>query len=441
MKNNPNIAFNRIDWVSVILYAVLVLFGWMNIYSAAFDANHPNIFDFDKEYGRQSMWILVSFFLGVIVLYVEGDFFNKFSPYIYGFFVMLLALVLVIGKEVNGAKAWFGVGAFGIQPSEFSKIGVSLMLAKYISSTGAKFKTWKTRIIAAMIIGLPAGLILLQPDVGSLLTFVAFIFAMYREGLSGNVLIIGIGSIVFGVLSIVSGAGTIDFPFAGEQSGIYLLIILVLFVAALAWVFVRNFIVPRNRKPLYWVIAISTTASVAFSFSVSYIVENVLEAHHRERIYVMLSMPVEREGAAYNSEMAKITVGSGGFVGKGFLDGPMTQNNYVPEQWTDFIFSAVAEEWGFVGSIAVIGLFIFMIVRIINMAERQRSQFSRVYGYCLASILFFHLMINVGMVLGLAPIIGIPLPFFSYGGSSLMAFTMLYFIFLRLDAERLSVFR
>lgn len=441
MKNSQSIALGRVDWGTVILYVVLVLFGWMNIYSAAYDSSQPMILDFDKEYGRQAIWILVSFFLALFVLYVEGDFFNKFSPFIYGFFVLLLALVLVIGKEVNGAKAWFGVGAFGIQPSEFSKIGVSLLLAKYISSTGAKFKTWKTRIIAAAIIGLPAGLILLQPDVGSVLTFVAFIFAMYREGLSGNVLIIGLGAIVFGVLSIVSGAGSIDFPFAGEQSGIYLLILIVALLAIGSLIVVKNFIVPRNRKTLYWIIGISATASIMFSFSVSYIVENVLEPHHRERIYVMLSMPVEREGAAYNSEMAKITVGSGGFIGKGFLEGPMTQNNYVPEQWTDFIFSAVAEEWGFIGSLVVIGLFVYLIIRIINMAERQRSQFSRVYGYCVASILFFHLMINVGMVIGLAPIIGIPLPFFSYGGSSLMGFTLLLFIFLRLDAERLSAFR
>jgi rod shape determining protein RodA len=402
---------------------------------------HPNLFDFSQEYGKQFIWVLVSFFLALLTLYVEGDFFNKLAIFIYGFFVLLLVLVLIIGKEVNGAKAWFGFGDFGIQPSEFSKIGVGLLLAKYISSSGSQFKNWKTRMMAAAIIGLPALLILKQPDVGSVLTFTAFIFAMYREGLSGNVLIIGLGAIVFGVLSIVSGAGMIDFPFAGEQSGIWLLVIIVSIISILSWVYVRNFVVPRNRKTLYWIVAISSVASIAFSLSVSYIVENVLESHHRERIYVMLSMPVEREGADYNSEMAKITVGSGGFIGRGYLEGPMTQNNYVPEQWTDFIFSAVAEEWGFVGSILVIGLFVFLIIRIINMAERQRSQFSRVYGYCVASIFFLHLMINVGMVIGLAPIIGIPLPFFSYGGSSLMGFTLLLFIFLRLDAERLSIFR
>ena len=441
MKDNQSLAFERLDWTTLIIYIALVLFGWMNIYSAAYDPLHPNLFDFSQEYGKQFIWVLVSFFLALMTLYVEGDFFNKLAIFIYGFFVLLLVLVLIIGKEVNGAKAWFGIGDFGIQPSEFSKIGVGLLLAKYISSSGSQFKNWKTRMIAAGIIGLPALLILKQPDVGSVLTFTAFIFAMYREGLSGNVLIIGLGAIVFGVLSIVSGAGMIDFPFAGEQSGIWLLVIIVSIISILAWVYVKNFVVPRNRKTLYWIIAISSVASIAFSLSVSYIVENVLESHHRERIYVMLSMPVEREGADYNSEMAKITVGSGGFIGRGYLEGPMTQNNYVPEQWTDFIFSAVAEEWGFVGSLVVIGLFIFLIIRIINMAERQRSQFSRVYGYCVASIFFLHLMINVGMVIGLAPIIGIPLPFFSYGGSSLMGFTLLLFIFLRLDAERLSIFR
>ena len=441
MKDNQSLAFERLDWTTLIIYIALVLFGWMNIYSAAYDPLHPNLFDFSQEYGKQFIWVLVSFFLALLTLYVEGDFFNKLAIFIYGFFVLLLVLVLIIGKEVNGAKAWFGIGDFGIQPSEFSKIGVGLLLAKYISSSGSQFKNWKTRMMAAAIIGLPALLILKQPDVGSVLTFTAFIFAMYREGLSGNVLIIGLGAIVFGVLSIVSGAGMIDFPFAGEQSGIWLLVVIVSIISILSWVYVRNFVVPRNRKTLYWVIAISSVASIAFSLSVSYIVENVLEGHHRERIYVMLSMPVEREGADYNSEMAKITVGSGGFIGRGYLEGPMTQNNYVPEQWTDFIFSAVAEEWGFVGSIVVIGLFIFLIIRIINMAERQRSQFSRVYGYCVASIFFLHLLINVGMVIGLAPIIGIPLPFFSYGGSSLMGFTLLLFIFLRLDAERLSIFR
>ena len=438
---NPHSGIGKVDRLTVIIYLFLVVFGWLTIYSTAFHAQHPSIFDFDVEYGKQFMWMLVSFGLALFVLYIEGTFFTKFAPVIYAFFTLLLILVLLIGKEVNGAKAWFGLGSFGIQPSEFSKVGVSLLLAKYITDSGEQFRKWKTRIVAAMIVGIPPVLILLQPDVGSVLTFLAFIFVMYREGLSGNILIIGLGGILFGVLSIVSGAGTIDLPFVGEQSGVWLLIIIVLSIGVLSWLLVRNFVVPRNRRPLYWIIAISVVASSVFSFSVSYIVDKVLEKHHKERIYVMLSLPVEREDAAYNSEMAKITVGSGGFIGRGFKNGPMTQNNFVPEQWTDFIFSSVAEEWGFIGSSLIIGIFAFLIIRIITIAERQRLKFSRVYGYCVAMILFMHLLINIGMVIGLAPIIGIPLPFFSYGGSSLMGFTLLLFILLRLDAERLNILR
>jgi len=438
---NPHSGIGNVDRVTVLIYLFLVFFGWLNIYSAAFNPGHPSIFDFDAEYGKQFMWILVSFALSAFILYIEGTFFIKFAGPIYAFFTMLLILVLLIGKEVNGAKAWFGVGSFGIQPSEFSKVGVALFLAKYITDSGEQFKKWKTRIIAAMIIGVPALLILRQPDVGSVLTFVAFILVMYREGLSGNVLIIGLGAIVFGVLSVVSGAGDITLPFVGVQSGVWLLIIVVSVLGILSWILVRNFVVPRNRRPLYWILSISVVASSLFSYSVSYMVDSVLEKHHKERIYVMLSLPVEREDAAYNSEMAKITVGSGGFIGRGYMDGPMTQNNFVPEQWTDFIFSAVAEEWGFVGSALIIALFCYLIIRIITIAERQRSKFSRVFGYCVAMVFFMHLLINVGMVIGLAPIIGIPLPFFSYGGSALMGFSMLLFILLRLDAERLNILR
>jgi len=445
MNNNRHSAFENIDWLTVLLYLLLVVFGWMSIYSAAYDETRPNMFDFSREYGKQAVWIGISLFLAVFTLYVEGDFFNKFAWAIYAFFIFLLILVLIIGKEVNGAKAWFGVGDFGIQPSEFSKIGTGLLLARYISTTRAKFKTWRTRLTAAGILALPAALILLQPDVGSLLTFVAFIFAMYRKGLSGNVLIIGLGAVVFGVLSIVSGASKIDYPFVGESSGVWVLVIIVVILSLIALAVIKYFVVPRNRKMLYWIVGIAATASSVFSLEVNYIVDNLLQDHHKSRIYVMLQLELtpelKKKDADYNSRMAKLTVGSGGLIGQGYLKGPMTQNNYVPEQWTDFIFSAVAEEWGFIGSLSVIILFVALIIRLINLAERQRSQFSRVYGYCVASILFLHLLINVGMVIGLAPIIGIPLPFFSYGGSSLMAFTILLFVMLRLDGERLTIFR
>lgn len=292
-----------------------------------------------------------------------------------------------------------------------------------------------------MIMALPAGLILLQPDVGSLLTFISFVFVMYREGLSGNYLIVGFAAVVFGVLSIVSGAGTVDMFGQKELSGVWVLILVVILLALLGFAYARYFMVPRTRKRFYLILLVGTLASSAFSYSVSYIVDHVLEKHHKERIYVMLSLPVERKDADYNSEMAKITVGNGGFFGKGWLNGPMTQNNYVPEQWTDFIFSAVAEEWGFWGSALLIGLYVYLILRLMFIAERQRSTFSRVYGYVVACIFFMHFLINIGMVIGLAPIIGIPLPFFSYGGSSLMAFTLLLFILIRLDSERWSVLK
>jgi rod shape determining protein RodA len=431
-----------VDWSIIYIWMFFVVVGWITIYSAAYDAHHPLPFDFSKEYGKQMMWIGISSLLAVFTLYVEGDFFAKFAWVIYAFFVLLLALVLVIGKEVNGAKAWFGIGAFGIQPSEFSKIGVGLVLAKYIASIGnSQLKNWRSRAISAAIIGLPAGLILLQPDVGSLLTFVAFIFVLYREGLSGNVLIVGFAGILFGVLSIVSGAGLVNIPFWGEQSGVWVLIIVVSILTILILIYTRNFIPPRNRKKMYGIVLAAGISASAFSYSVSYIVDNILEKHHKERIYVMLSLPVERKGADYNSEMAKITVGMGGFFGKGWMDGPMTQNNYVPEQWTDFIFSAVAEEWGFLGTFIIVGVYVYLIIRLMVIADRQRSIFSRVYGYSVACIFFMHFLINIGMVIGLAPIIGIPLPFFSYGGSSLMAFTLLLFIMVRLDSERWSVLK
>lgn len=466
MSSNRQKPLANVDWITVIIYGVFVIFGWMNIYSAAVVDSHPNPMDMSQEYGKQFLFILISGFLAFLVLYMEGDFFNKFAVYIYGLFILLLALVLIpgIGTLVNGARAWIKIGGFALQPAEFAKIGVGLMLAKYISNTKAKFNNWKTRLVAACIIGLPAVLILLQPDVGSLLTFVAFILALYREGLSGNVLIIGLGAIVFGVLSVISGFNKVNYPFFGEQSGVFILISIVSFIGLALLLLIRNFVVPRNRKRLMIITLVSTVAAAGFSYSVNFLIDSVLAKHQKTRIYVTLGLeekPEDRESMesdaetadaavvkktakddpGYNARMAKIAVGNGGFIGQGYMKGPMTKNKYVPERWTDFIFSVISEEWGFIGSVFVVGLYVFLIVRIINMSERQRSQFSRVYGYCVASIFFLHLLINVGMVIGLAPIIGIPLPFLSYGGSSLMGFTLLLFVFLRLDAERLSVFR
>ncbi|HEY8403925.1 MAG TPA: rod shape-determining protein RodA [Flavobacteriales bacterium] len=454
----------NVDWLTVILYMVLVIFGWMNIYSAAIVETNPSPFDFTQEYGKQFLFIIISCIIGLLVLYMEGDFFNKFAPYIYGFFVFLLILVLIVGTKVKGARAWIQLGGFALQPAEFAKIGIGLMLAKYIANTKAKLSNWKPRMTSAIIIGIPAILILLQPDVGTLLTFTAFVFPLYREGLSGNILIIGLGAIVFGVLSIITGFSTINYPIFGEQSGVFILMLIVLIIGLFFIFLIKNFVVPRNRKRLYWITISSTVAALAFSYSVNFIVDSVLAKHQKTRIYVTLgleekederaalennaedaasatSKPTKKDDPGYNARMAKIAVGNGGLFGQGFMEGPMTKNKYVPERWTDFIFSVVSEEWGFVGSVLVIALYAFLIIRIINNSERQRSQFSRIYGYCVASIFFLHLVINIGMVIGLAPIIGIPLPFMSYGGSSLIGFTLLLFIFLRLDAERLNIFR
>lgn len=447
MSRTRNSELGKVDWITVSIYAFMVIFGFMNIYSATYNPAHASIFDFSSFHGKQLIWVGVSAVLATLIMYVEGDFFNKFAMPIYGLFCLLLALVLVVGKEVNGAKAWFGVGDFGIQPSEFAKMATGLMLAKYISGSESKLISSKTRLWVAAIIGIPAGLVLLQPDVGSVLVFVGFVFVLYREGLSGNILLIGLAGIVLGSSSIIAGAATAHLPFAGEVSGVWWIIISILILGTLGFLMVKYFVPPRNRKSLYWIVVASTIAAASFSFSINYVVDNVLKDHHKTRIYVLFGLELPEElqkktsDPGYNARMAKATVGSGGFLGQGYMNGPMTRSHFVPEQWTDFIFSAVAEDWGFIGCLAVIGLFTILIFRLINMAERQRSTFSRIYGYCVASILFMHLLINVGMVIGLAPIIGIPLPFFSYGGSSLMAFTILIFIMLRLDAERLNIFK
>lgn len=456
-RKNP---LMNVDWITVSIYMACVIFGWMNIYSAAIDELHPSPFDISQEYGKQFLFVVISSLLALTVLYMEGDFFNKFSIPIYALFALLLVLVLAIGTTVNGAKAWIQIGGFALQPAEFAKIGVSLMLAKYIANTPSRLSGWQARFVSGVIIIIPAGLIALQPDVGSLLTFAAFILALYREGLSGNILIAGIGGIVLGVVSVISGFSRIDLPFLGERSGVDLLIIIELALGILILFLARNNVVPRNRKKVYWITIGVTIAAASFSYSVNYMIDNVLAPHQKTRIYVTLGLEEKadamtdeidengevkpqkkKKDPGYNARMAKIAVGNGGLLGQGFMSGPMTRNKFVPERWTDFIFSVIAEEWGFIGSTLVITLFVVLIIRIINLAERQRSQFSRIYGYCVASIFFLHLLINVGMVIGLAPIIGIPLPFMSYGGSSLIAFTLLLFIFLRLDAERLSIFR
>lgn len=466
MSAPRNNILSSVDWITVLIYLALVIFGFMNIYSAALVDDNPKFYDFSQEYGKQFWFMIASFFFGLMILYLEADIFSRLSLILYIVFVFLLLLVLVIGESRGGNQAWINLGVFKLQPAEFAKIGVALLLAKYISSTKAKFNDWKTRLTAAAIIGVPAILILLQPDVGSLLTFVAFTFVLYREGLSGNVLFIGLGAIVIGVISVIAGHATFDYPFIEEKkpmSAIWFAIFIAFILGLLLIAAVRNFVVPRNRNRLYLIIGLSTVLSCGFMGSVQYIIEDVFKPHQRSRIYVTFGLEEKKndeidqetgelivlapedkakaDDPGYNARMAKLAVANGGLIGQGYMQGPMTQNKFVPERWTDFIYSVISEEWGFLGSIIVIILFAVLIIRLIFLAERQRSQFSRIYGYGVASVFMIHFIINIGMVIGLAPIIGIPLPFMSYGGSSLLGFTMMLFIMLRLDSERLSIFK
>lgn len=439
-RNQRNV-FRNFDWLTIGLYGVLVVLGLLNIYSTNYDPEAKTWLSFATDPGRQLIWMGICAVLCVVILNIEGEFFIRFSVITYLSVLLLLVLVLLVGSERNGAKAWFGIGSFGIQPSEFAKTSIALLLAWFLSRPGTKFKSLGTRLGAVAIIALPAALIMLQPDVGTILVFIAFVFALYREGLSGNILIIGFGTVILAIVSILAGAADVNYPWFGEQSGIYVLLLVLVGLGILGMVGVSNFVLPRYRRVNYRTVVLSTLGAILLSLAVKTVVEDVMKGYQRERIYVLFGMDVTNPDADYNIRHAKAAIGSGGLTGKGYLNGPMTRYSFVPEQQTDFIFCTVGEEWGFIGGTLIIALFLTLILRIIALAERQRSQFSRIYGYCVASILFMHVLINVGMVLGVAPVIGIPLPFFSYGGSSLLGFTVLLMIMVRLDAERFSVFR
>ncbi|NQX90609.1 MAG: rod shape-determining protein RodA [Flavobacteriales bacterium] len=431
----------NLDWITILLYLLLTGLGLVAIYSAAYNSEHTAIWDISQPYGKQLMWIGICLVVGFFAVNTEGEFFNRFSPVMYISVLVMLVLVLLIGKKVGGARSWFGIGSFAIQPSEFAKAVTALFLAHTINKAGSRFKSIENRLKAIAILAVPAGLIMLQPDAGTVLVFVGFIFALYREGLSGNILIIGFAALVIAVLSIIMGADTLTYTLIDEQRGIYYLGLGIVIAGIIGYFGIKGFVLPRYRRNKYLILVLSIVASLVFCGAVHTGIEKVLMPHQKQRIYVTFGMEVKDKGAEYNIRNAKAAISSGEFSGKGFLDGPMTQYSFVPEQRTDFIFCTIGEEWGFIGSLIVMTLFTTLIIRMIFLAERQRSQFSRVYGYCVASILFMHLMINVGMVIGLAPVIGIPLPFFSYGGSSLLGFTILIFIMLRLDSERFSVFR
>lgn len=430
----------HIDWVIISLYAILVLLGWINIYAANYELDHPNIFDNSMEYGKQFIWIIGALILIIAIILLDSGFIINTSIFAYIGIIILLILVLLFGKEVNGAKSWFGIGSFGIQPSEFAKFGTALAIARYLSLPGTKFNKYKTKLIAYGIIGLPAILILLQPDAGTVLVFIGFVFVLYREGLSGNILLLGFFAIVLGVLSLLFKPILVQIPLLDIAiSGQYVMMIILLLSGVILFFLMMKFLLPRNRKSKLQLLIITVFGSLLFLTTVDRLFENVLDDHQKKRINILLGLEEDPLGAGYNVNQSKTAIGSGEFFGKGFLKGQLTKYKYVPMQSTDFIFCTVGEEWGFVGSSVVVILFIMLLIRLIIIAERQKLIFSRIYGYSVASIIFMHFLINIGMAIGLAPVIGIPLPFFSYGGSSLWDFTILIFFLVRLDADRINV--
>mgnify|MGYP001290247933 FL=1 len=430
----------NIDGLTIVLFLVLAVLGWVNLVSAATGPDGAVEWGLRTLHGKQGLWLVVSLVLGFLILQVEGTFFIRTAWLNYGIQLLLCSLVLVIGKKVGGARSWFGFGSFGIQPSEFAKMGASLALAWYCSKEGG-LNNFGQRFRAAVIVGIPAGLILLQPDAGTVLVFLGFVFAMYREGLSGAVLIVGFAAVVMAVLTILSGAGDLTYPMVGEANGIYRFWILFVVLGAGAIALVRNATLPRYRARITTQAVISTIAALLFSVVMHLALEEVLRPHQRERIQVLFGLEVDNPDADYNIRHAKTAIGSGGWTGMGWRNGPMTGYGFVPEQETDFIFCTWSEEWGLVGSTVFLILFASFILRILFLAERQRSAFTRVYAYSLGGILFMHMLINVGMVLGLAPVIGIPLPFMSYGGAGFMGVAAVIANLVRLDAERFSVLR
>ncbi len=415
--------FYNIDWVMVLLWLALVISGWLNIYSSGTKEGFADIFDFSHRYGKQLIWIGLALFLAVMILFIDPKAIPPFSYLIYLAAMLLLVAVLIAGTEVNHSKSWFQLGGFALQPAEFAKLATALALARYMSSLSFDMKSKNSLLIITGIIGLPILLILLQPDMGSAIVLLSLVVMLYRFGLNQILLVVAIFTMVLALLSLM-------FP--------KLIIVIVLAVIAGILIF---FMRGKARE----IILISGVALIAigFVFAVDFLYSKGLRSHQKERIEVYVSnlkgVDKDIKNVGYNFYQSKVAIGSGGFFGKGYLQGTQTKMNFIPEQDTDFIFCTVGEEWGFVGSLVVISLYLLLIIRIIRRAELQRSEYSRVYGYAVASIIFFHFMINVGMTIGMAPVIGIPLPFLSYGGSSLWAFTLLLFIFIRQDMHRLEV--
>jgi rod shape determining protein RodA len=417
LRNRESIIGN-VDWLTVVLYFALVFIGWLSIYTSSGGEETGNIFNVSERYGKQLLWIGLSIILIILVLLIDAKFFSTFAFLFYAAMMLILIAVLFFGKTVAGSKSWFEIGSFAIQPAEFAKFTTALALAKFLSMLNVDMRNIRTPVISIILMVLPALLILFQNDTGSALVYAAFAIVLFREGFSGIIIIFGLAMAMLFILTLLFGE-------------IYIITSLLILLAIILIFFKKT---RKQYKSFITVFLMSTV----FVFSVNYAFQHVLEPHQKKRINVLLGIEQDLKGAGYNVNQSKIAIGSGGFSGKGFRKGMLTRNQFVPEQSTDFIFCTVGEEWGFIGALTVILLFLALLVRIIFMAERQRSRFSRIYGYGVASILFFHFAVNIGMTIGLAPVVGIPLPFFSYGGSSLWAFTILLFIFVKQDADRLK---
>ena len=410
----------KIDWLVLLIYFLLVIFGITNIYSSTFDANQPELLNLSRSIGKQLVFFVVSLAAGVFILAAPAKIFERFASIIYLVIILLLIGLYPFGSTISGARSWYNFGGIGLQPAEFAKVAVSLATAKLLSEIQIDIRRFKSLIQIVLIIALPMGLIVLQPDAGSALVFGAFIFVLFREGLPTPYILIVAGLIFFFILTLVAAL-----PFVYVSIG---------FVIISLYFFSKKV----NKKAPFMPYLISLILTCGYVYSVDYIFNEIFEQRHRDRFNIVLGKEVDTQGIGYNLNQSKIAIGSGGWEGKGYLQGTQTKGGFVPEQHTDYIFSTIGEEWGFMGSAGVVLLFSFLILRILSRAEAQKNKFSRIYAYSVASIIFVHFFVNIGMSIGLVPTIGIPLPFISYGGSSLLAFTILIFIYLNLDANRLN---
>lgn len=469
MKRSESI-FLRVDRITVLLFLVMVVLGWLNIYAAVYNEEHKGLLDMTQRYGKQFVWVLAAIVLAVFIVVIDNRFYFFFGYFIYGGTILLLLLVLVLGKEINGARSWFEFGPFSLQPSEFAKAGTALAIARYLNSRGQDLTKLKNLLEVSALIFLPAVLVALQPDMGSVIVYLAFFIVLFREGLSAYIFISGILMVVLFFITLLF-------------NNLYITLILTLLAVLFAWLATRKWklclagltilalittglyllnkyflqrfdpemiilislifsgisfawYIYRQKAFAVLIIYLFLLGSLAYVNSVDYAFNNILKSHQKERISILLGIKSDPQGTGYNVNQSIISIGSGGFTGKGFLQGTQTKFKFVPKQSSDFIFCTVGEEWGFIGSLVIIGLFTGLLLRLVFLAERQRSFFSRIYGYGVISIFLMHFFINIGMSVGIVPVIGIPLPFFSYGGSSLWGFTILLFIFLRLDASR-----